>query len=45
MFRNECGKPSVLHEWKEKNDLIMSSVYNIVIIIASDNNTDRWSKG
>ena len=23
----------------------MSSVYNIVIIIASDNNIDRWSKG
>lgn len=22
----------------------MSSVYNIMIIIASDNNTDRWSK-
>lgn len=45
MFRNECGKPSVLYEWKDKNNLIMSSLYNIMIIIASDNNTDRWAKG
>lgn len=27
-----------------KNDLIISSAYNIMIIITSDDNTKRWSK-